>query len=100
MPKNYDLKEKKEIMRRIVDFIVILLCFSKGLTDTPTRVLYNVTEWIDRSIVGVVPDPESKDFFWICSSNNKKNSDKFREGAFRPEPGFSTIVAKFFSTRR
>ncbi|XP_065569016.1 pancreatic triacylglycerol lipase-like isoform X2 [Artemia franciscana] len=45
-------------MRRIVDFVVILLCFSKGLTDTPTRVLYNVTEWIGRSIVGVVPDPE------------------------------------------
>ncbi|KAK2725037.1 hypothetical protein QYM36_001482, partial [Artemia franciscana] len=58
VPKNYDLKEKKEIMRRIVDFVVILLCFSKGLTDTPTRVLYNVTEWIGRSIVGVVPDPE------------------------------------------
>ncbi|KAK2728029.1 hypothetical protein QYM36_008489 [Artemia franciscana] len=60
VPKNYDLKEKKEIMRRIVDFIVILLCFSKGLTDTPTHVLYNVTEWIGRSIVGVVPDPERR----------------------------------------
>ena len=57
-------------MVRIVHFVVVYLCFSKGLARqewSGGEVLAEV-EWIGRSITGVVPDPESKNFFYILES--------------------------------